>query len=78
MYKSVSSLRLFIVNVAFRYFSLSDEEREDDEVSAAILKAKTTPVPEDLVPALTDKTFDIVKDKSDLLVVDFFQPCKLS
>lgn len=53
---------------------LPAEETEDDEVSATILKAKPTPVPEDLVPALTDKTFDIIKDKSDLLVVDFFQP----
>ena len=41
-----------------------------------ILKVKPTPVPEDLVPALTDKTFDVLKQGNDLLVVDFFQPCK--
>ena len=57
---------------------LSAEETEDDEVSATVLKAKPTVVPEDLVPALTDKTFDVVRKENDLLVVDFFQPCKQS
>ena len=56
---------------------ISEEETEDDEVSEAVLKAKPTVVPEILVPALTDKTFDTVKKENDLLVVDFFQPCKL-
>lgn len=53
---------------------LPAEETEDDEVSMTILKVKPTPVPEDLVPALTDKTFDVLKQGNDLLVVDFFQP----
>ncbi|RMX56502.1 hypothetical protein pdam_00023158 [Pocillopora damicornis] len=53
---------------------LPEEETEDDEVSEAVLKAKPTVVPETLVPALTDKTFDTVKKENDLLVVDFFQP----
>ncbi|XP_022804755.1 uncharacterized protein LOC111341974 [Stylophora pistillata] len=53
---------------------LPEEETEDDEVSAAVLKAKPTVVPESLVPALTDKTFDVIKKENDLLVVDFFQP----
>lgn len=53
---------------------LPEEETEDDEVSVAVLKAKPTVVPETLVPALTDKTFDAVKKENDLLVVDFFQP----
>ena len=56
---------------------ISEEETEDDEVSEAVLKTKPTVVPETLVPALTDKTFDAVKKENDLLVVDFFQPCKL-
>ena len=56
---------------------ISEEETEDDEVSEAVLKAKPTVVPETLVPALTDKTFDTVKKENDLLVVDFFQPCTL-
>ena len=56
--------------------SFQDEEKEDDEVSAAVQKAKTITVPENLVPALTDKTFDVIKNENDILVVDFFQPCK--
>ncbi|XP_078380854.1 uncharacterized protein LOC144663697 isoform X2 [Oculina patagonica] len=54
--------------------ALPDEETEDDEVSASIQKAKPIVVPESLVPALTDKTFDVIKNENDLLVVDFFQP----
>lgn len=57
------------------YFA--DVETEDDEVSASVLKVKPVVVPESLVPALTDKTFDVIKRENDLLVVDFFQPCKL-
>lgn len=53
---------------------LPPEEIEDDEVSAAVLKAKVTIAPSDLVPSLTDKTFDAVRNDNNLLVVDFFQP----
>ena len=56
---------------------LEAEETEDDEVAAAVLQAPPTVVPEDLVPTLTDKTFDITKETHDLLVVDFYQPCKM-
>lgn len=55
---------------------LSAEETEDDEVSGTVSKAKVAIVPENLVPALTDKTFDVVRNENDLMVVDFFQPCK--
>ena len=58
------------------FFSFSAEETEDDEVSATVLKAKVTSTFSELVPALTDKTFDAVRKDNDLLVVDFFQPCK--
>ena len=55
----------------------ADVETEDDEVVASVLKVKPVVVPEGLVPALTDKTFDVIKNENDLLVVNFFQPCKL-
>lgn len=53
---------------------LPDVETEDDEVAASVLKAKPVVVPEGLVPALTDKTFDVIKNENDLLVVNFYQP----
>ncbi|KAJ7390629.1 cell redox homeostasis [Desmophyllum pertusum] len=53
---------------------LPDEETEDDEVSATVLKAKPAVVAESLVPTLTDKTFDVIKKENDVLVVDFYQP----
>ena len=62
--------------VFFTGYFIADVETEDDEVSVSVLKAKAVTIPEDLVPALTDKTFDVIKNENDLLVVDFFQPCK--
>ena len=55
----------------------ADVETEDDEVAASVLKVKPVVVPESLVPALTDKTFDVIKNGNDLMVVNFYQPCKL-
>lgn len=54
--------------------TLPDVETEDDEVAASVLKVKPVVVPEGLVPTLTDKTFDVIKNENDLLVVNFFQP----
>ena len=69
---------MFLVFVFFfLFYTFSAEETEDDEVSATVLNAKVTSTFSDQVPALTDKTFDAVRKDNDLLVVDFFQPCKL-
>ena len=68
-----------ICQLAHKFFTgyfIADVETEDDEVSVSVLKVKAVTIPEDLVPALTDKTFDVIKNENDLLVVDFFQPCK--
>jgi hypothetical protein len=52
------------------------EETEDDEVAGAVWYSDLPHVPEDKVPSLTDKTFTNTRDKNDLLVVNFFQPCE--
>ena len=50
-------------------------DQEDDEVADAVAKDKT-PMPLDLVPALTDKTFPTTAQSADLALVYFYIPCK--
>ena len=50
-------------------------DQEDDEVADAVAKDKT-PMPLDLVPALTDKTFPTTVQSADLALVYFYIPCK--